>query len=204
MKTYRVNEIFWSLQGEGIRAGTANIFLRFSGCNLRCDMEAGPKSPGGFSCDTEFESGRAMTAQQIVDFIREIAPQAKWIICTGGEPALQLDEVLVEFLHELGYKLAIETNGTICVDGLGLDWITVSPKVAEHAIKQRLASEVRYVRGYGQAIPKTVVEAEHYCISPAFEGNQLDTKTLQWCINLVKENPAWRLSIQQHKAWSVR
>lgn len=204
MKTYRVNEIFYSLQGEGIRAGTANLFLRFTGCNMRCDLETGPKSPGGFACDTEFESGRAMTGQQIVDFMKELAHQADWIIATGGEPALQLDQELVGLFHDSGYKVAIETNGSINLNDLVLDWITVSPKVAEHAIKQLKADEVKYVRGYGQGVPKTVVRADHYLISPAFEGNELDAKTLKWCTDLVKENPQWRLSVQQHKTWKVR
>jgi hypothetical protein len=76
--------------------------------------------------------------------------------------------------------------------------------VAEHAIRQRRADEVKYVRGYGQGIPKTVVEAAHRLISPAFDGPVVHERTLRWCIQLVKENPPWRLSIQQHKLWSVR
>lgn len=203
-KKYRINEIFYSIQGEGIRAGTANFFLRFSGCNMKCDMEAGPLSPGGFKCDTEFESGRWMIGEEIITFMRELSLGGDWVIATGGEPALQLDYELINQFHSAKIHVAIETNGSINVDALGLDWITVSPKVAEHAIEQKRASEVKYVRGYGQAIPKTVVEAEHYLISPAFEGNELDTKTLQWCVKLIKENPKWRLSLQQHKQWLVR
>jgi organic radical activating enzyme len=198
LRRYRVNEIFYSLQGEGVRAGTPNLFLRMSRCNLACSVET-----HGFDCDTEFESGRWMTAEEIVAELRQLSEPCEWVILTGGEPALQVDEELIGALHGAGFRLAIETNGSVELPP-GIDWITVSPKVAEHAIRQRTANEVKYVRGYGQAIPKTVVEAEHHLISPAFEGDQVDPRTLDWCIRLCKENPPWRLSVQQHKLWRVR
>jgi len=198
MRDYLVNEVFYSLQGEGVRAGTPNLFLRFSKCNVACTKET-----HGFDCDTEFESGRRMTLEEIVEELRHLAESCDWVILTGGEPALQIDRELIDDLHEAGYKLAIETNGSVELLS-GLDWITVSPKVAEHAIRQRHADEVKYVRGYGQGIPKTVVEASHRLISPAFDGPEVDERTLRWCIQLVKENPPWRLSVQQHKLWSVR
>jgi 7-carboxy-7-deazaguanine synthase len=198
MDRYRVNEIFYSLQGEGVRAGTPNLFLRFSRCNLACKVET-----HGFDCDTEFESGRWMTLPEIVAEFRQLSSTCDWVILTGGEPALQADREMVDALHAAGYKLAIETNGSFPLPE-GIDWITVSPKVAEHAVRQRRANEVKYVRGHGQAIPKTVVEAEHYLISPAFEGAEADPRTLDWCIRLCKENPPWRLSVQQHKLWRVR
>jgi organic radical activating enzyme len=186
------------LQGEGVRAGTPNLFLRFSRCNLECRVET-----HGFDCDTEFESGRSMTLPEILAELRELSAACRWVILTGGEPALQVDTELVDSLHAEGYSLAIETNGSVEL-AAGIDWITVSPKVAEHAIRQRRADEIKYVRGYGQAIPKTVVEAEHYLISPAFDGAELDRRTLDWCIRLCRDNPPWRLSVQQHKHWSVR
>lgn len=197
-RRYQVNEIFYSLQGEGVRAGTANLFLRFSRCNLACTVES-----HGFDCDTEFESGRKMTAGEIVDELRQLSGDCRWVVLTGGEPALQLDGALITTLREAGYRLAVETNGSVELPP-GLDWITVSPKVAEHAIRQRSADEVKYVRGYGQGIPRTVVEAEHRLISPAFDGDRLDRRTLDWCLRLVRENPEWRLSVQQHKLWSIR
>lgn len=196
--TYRVNEIFYSLQGEGVRAGSANLFLRFSKCNLTCTRES-----HGFDCDTEFESGRRMTREEIVAELRRLAPDCRWVVLTGGEPALQVDGALVAALKEAGYRLAIETNGSVELPP-GLDWITVSPKVAEHSIRQRTADEVKYVRGHGQGIPETVVEADHYLISPAFDGDVLDRRTLEWCIGLVRDHPRWRLSVQQHKGWRVR
>jgi 7-carboxy-7-deazaguanine synthase len=195
---YLVNEIFYSLQGEGVRAGTANLFLRFARCNLACSVET-----HGFDCDTEFESGRRLALEEIAAELRALAPACRWVILTGGEPALQVDRELIDGLHAAGYRLAIETNGSRELPP-GLDWITVSPKVAEHALRQRTAHEVKYVRGYGQAIPATVVEAEHYLISPAFDGDDLDRRTLGWCLRLVRENPRWRLSVQQHKLWQAR
>ncbi|MDY7091682.1 MAG: 7-carboxy-7-deazaguanine synthase QueE [Acidobacteriota bacterium] len=198
MSTYQVNEIFYSLQGEGVRAGTANLFLRFSKCNLRCKRET-----HGFDCDTEFESGRRISLEEILEEMRQLSQDCRWVVLTGGEPALQVDRELIDGLHGAGYQLAIETNGSMELPE-GLDWITVSPKVAEHAIRQRRADEVKYVRGYGQEIVHTVVEADHYLISPAFDGENLDPRTLQWCIELVKNNPPWRLSVQQHKDWRIR
>ena len=198
MERYLVNEIFYSLQGEGVRAGTPNLFLRLSKCNLACKVET-----HGFDCDTEFESGRRMTLEEIVAEFRQLSAICDWVILTGGEPALQADRELIDGLHAAGYKLAIETNGS-CELPEGIDWITVSPKVAEHAIRQRRADEVKYVRGYGQGIPRTAVEAAHYLISPAFDGAEVDPRTLDWCIRLCRDNPPWRLSVQQHKLWKVR
>ena len=205
MKNYRVNEIFYSLQGEGLRAGVASVFVRLSGCNLLCDIEAGPKSIGGFKCDTEFVSGRAMTADQIAEESKRIAPACKWIILTGGEPALQVDTELTEKLHGEGYLIAIETNGSVALPKeLNLDWVTVSPKVAEHALEQLEATEVKYVRAYGQGVPVPRIMAVYHLISPAFKGGEIDPEAMAWCVKLCEENPKWRLSIQQHKIWGVR
>lgn len=241
-KTVVVNEVFYSLQGEGMRTGTANVFVRFTGCNLACSVEPGPRSPGGFDCDTEFMSGRRVTLDELrewVDQSQKIAlgkddgqfhliERCKWLILTGGEPGLQVDREFCDYFHGLGYKLAIETNGTVelpkkwvddstdaqaamaevvgegSVKDYLLDWITLSPKVAEHAVKQLWANEIKYVRGWGQGIPKPAATAEHYLISPAADGYTIHPKTMQWVMRLVLENPMWRLSCQQHKWWNVR
>jgi 7-carboxy-7-deazaguanine synthase len=144
-----------------------------------------------------------MTLDEIVAELKRHSPRCGWVILTGGEPALQIDPPLLERLHGEGYELAVETNGSVALPE-GIDWITVSPKVAEHAIRQLRAHEVKYVRGHGQAIPKTVVTADHYLVSPAFAGDEVDRAALGWCIRLVEENPPWRLSMQQHKIWRVR
>lgn len=201
---YYVNDIFYTLQGEGVRAGTPAVFLRFQGCNLKCNIEAGPLSPGGFACDTEFNSGRAMGSQEVVDAVVAAAGTCRWVVMTGGEPGLQVDRRLVEMLHEAGFKLAIETNGTRPVDKLGLDWVTLSPKVAEHAVVVEKADEVKYVRAYGQGIPRPQAKADHHLISPAFHGGTLDQRTLDWCVRLCLENPKWRLSLQLHQLVGIK
>lgn len=203
MNTYRINECFYSLQGEGIRAGTPNVFVRFTGCNLQCRQEPSEKSPGGFDCDTEFASGRTLSLKEIHAWVERCSEDCRWLILTGGEPGLQVDREFIDYWHGLGYQLAIETNGSIELPE-GLDWITCSPKVAEHAMRQLKASELKYVRCWGQGIPKPVCKADHYLISPAFSGLELAQETLQWCIKLCLENPPWRLSVQQHKQWAVR
>ena len=203
-KDYRINEIFYSLQGEGVRAGTPNVFIRFSGCNMACAKEPSERSPGGFDCDTEFESGVWMPADEIMGKVRSLAPHCRAIIWTGGEPGLQLTPDLVERFKAENYFQAIETNGSVQLPA-GLDWICVSPKVAEHALRLEAASEVKYVRNVGQGIPKPRIKADHYLISPAFEpGGTVPRGTLEWCIALCRDNPPWRLSLQLHKIWNVR
>lgn len=215
MKTYMVNETFYALQGEGMRAGVPSVFIRFSGCDLACDMEPSDKSPGGWRCDTEFVSGRRMTAEEILTEALQLVGEdglqlrSSWwnlisVIFTGGEPALQLTPGLVEQFNGAGFYTCIETNGAHDVSGLGLDWISCSPKVAEHAVRCMRASELRYVRGHGQGIPRPVCEAEHYLISPAFDGQSMDRRAVAWCVDLVKANPKWRLSLQTHKFLGIR
>lgn len=202
MPRYKINEVFLSVQGEGFRQGESSFFVRFSGCNLRCAIDPGKKSPGGFACDTEFLSGRKITADELLEWLR-VTGDCKWIILTGGEPMMQVDDYLIERLHNAGYKLAIETNGSYEVPDT-IDFISVSPKVAEHCIKQKTADEVRYVRGYGQALPRTVVKAKHHYISPAFNGVDIDEQTVEWCQKLIEDDSLWELSFQMHKVWDVR
>lgn len=192
-----MNDVFYSLAGEGVRAGCPSVFLRLARCNLRCDGRVIDQAYQPV-CDTEFESYQPMTADEVVAAVHEAGDSCDWVVLTGGEPGLQLDAALVGRLRSEGYRLAIETNGTVDLSDLGLDWVCVSPKVAEHAIRQRTAHEVKYVRGYGQGVPRTVVQADHYLISPAFHGGMLDRRNLEWCIRLCKDNPPWRLSVQIH------
>lgn len=207
---YWVNEMFYSIQGEGVRYGTPNVFVRFKGCNMACEMDAGPKSPGGFDCDTEFSSGMKMGAEDIEKGARRLATKAGYkkgqlnVIFTGGEPGLQLDKALVDHFKDLGWYTAIETNGSLDVSPLGLDFICVSPKVAEHCVRQKECDEVRYVRAHGQGIPKPATNAKHKLLSPAFNGITMDDENLRWCMQLVLENPDWRLSVQAHKLLVVQ
>lgn len=201
---YLVNEIFYSLQGEGVRAGTANVFVRLAHCNLRCQMAPGLLSPGGWDCDTEFEAQKKMTGKEILAEASERGNACLSVIFTGGEPLLQLDEYLIDLFRDAGWYVCIETNGSKALPSNKIDWVTVSPKVAEHAVQISIANEVKYVRAEGQPLPDPFCEAQYFLLSPAFAAEGLYRKNLEWCINLVKENPKWRLSVQQHKAWSVR
>ncbi len=196
MKRYSINEVFYSLQGEGARAGMANVFVRFSGCNLTCKMAS-----HGFDCDTEFTSGRMLSAEELEAEMSAVGMRCLNVILTGGEPLLQADADLITFLREHHWSIAIETNGSLVLPAR-MDWVTVSPKVAEHALQIAEADEVKYVRHHGQAIPHTRVRAIHKFLSPAW-GPEIE-KNLAHCINLCKENPEWRLSLQQHKIWKVR
>jgi organic radical activating enzyme len=193
--------MFYSLQGEGARSGTANVFVRFSGCNLACNLKE-----HGFDCDTEFVSGRSMSMDYIYEEADRIRGKngAKAVIWTGGEPGLQLDDELVTLFRTRGWYQSVETNGTKELP-TGLDWVSCSPKTAEHTLALKAATELRYVRRQGMGIPKPSIDAAHYFISPGFQPDgSLDSKDLGWCIRLAKENPLWRLSVQQHKLWNVR
>jgi 7-carboxy-7-deazaguanine synthase len=197
---YRINEIFFSIQGEGRLVGTPMVFVRFSDCNLRCSLQN-----AGFDCDTEFMSGGELELDAIFEKASEINPKKGWLLCTGGEPALQLDQLFVEQAKIEGWKLAIETNGTIPIPD-GFDWICISPKTAEHTLRQRSAHELKYVRQSGMGIPEPSIEAEHYLISPPFQPDgSIRMEDLSWCAELVKAHPArWSLSIQTHKLLGIR
>ncbi|HUI30382.1 MAG TPA: 7-carboxy-7-deazaguanine synthase QueE [Candidatus Acidoferrales bacterium] len=194
MPKLRVNEIFYSLQGEGARKGSANIFVRFAHCNLEC----------GF-CDTEFESFRELTVDELLEECSRFA--CKNIVFTGGEPLLQLTIDVVRAFKKPGYFLAIETNGTI-IPPKGLDWITVSPKVAEHVLAKNFRrihiNELKYVRNKSQGIPRSKVKADHYYISPEFDGDYPNEENIKHCIDLVKQNAEWKLSLQEHKLLKIR
>jgi len=200
--TYAVNEIFCALQGEGAKAGSRNVFIRFAGCNLRCN-----EKEHGFDCDTEFTSVyKTFTASDLTHEAHQVWGSSKYykrVILTGGEPALQIDESLIETLQGAGFEVAVETNGTKPLP-TGIDWISCSPKTAEHTLVLHHADELRYVRAVRQGVPKPRIKADHYYLSPAANTDGVQKENLKWCLKLVDENPMWSLSTQMHKLWGIR
>lgn len=196
----KVSELFYSLQGEGARIGTPTIFIRLQGCKTKFACAA-----SGIKCDTEFESGKEMTLEEIVKWIESNANQCKEITWTGGEPLDQLTEEMVMYFKSLGYYQAIETSG-LQPSVKGIDFICVSPKVAEHIVAKNFpegVNELRYVRHKGQSIPEPSIKAEHYWISPHSDGFNINSENLKHCINLCIEDGKWKMSLQNHKIWNV-
>ena len=201
--TLNVSEIFYSLQGEGYRKGEASLFVRLQGCSAK---HACYKS--GVICDTEFESGVEMD----LDYILGVAEEkgTRWITWTGGEPTDQLTEDMCWYVKEKGYKQSIECSG-IKQPTRFIDWIVLSPKIAEHVILKKWeqeedgfhCDELRWVRHEGQAIPNTKIKARHYYLSPHSDGFSINQENLQHCIKLCKDNPQWKLSTQEHKTWKI-
>lgn len=191
MKIYRVNEIFYSLQGEGFWSGTPMVFVRMSGCNLRCPF-----------CDTDHGSYAEMDSHRIISEVRNASSECRRICITGGEPALQIDDGLVADLHEAGYSLHIETNGTMELPS-GIDWITVSPKSdAVHspaaATVLRHADEIKLVF-LGTDVEKWAdYPAAHHFLQPCSCENTAET------VEYVLLHPRWRLSLQTHKYIDIR
>jgi organic radical activating enzyme len=196
----RVTEIFYSLQGEGARIGTPTIFIRLQGCKAKNACFA-----AGIKCDTEFESGKEMSVQDIIFWIVSNAKGCNEITWTGGEPLDQLTEEIISYFKKNNYYQAIETSGLHPAPN-GLDFICVSPKVAEHVIKKNFpkgVSELRYVRHKGQSIPEPSITADHYWVSPHSDGFTINSENMKHCINLCIENPKWKLSLQNHKLWNI-
>lgn len=194
MLKLHVNEIFYSLQGEGARKGSANVFVRFAHCNLSCEY-----------CDAKFESYAELEPQDILNECRKY--NCPNILFTGGEPLLQLTKDIVRLFKNEGYYIAIETNGMIRPLE-GIDWLTVSPKVEEGILESHFKdihiNELRYVRNVSQGIPRPQVKADYYFLSPEFEGENPIRKNIEHCIELVKKHPTWRLSVQEHKLLGIR
>lgn len=190
----KVNEIFYSLQGEGVRSGTASIFIRLSGCNLACDY-----------CDTDFAFGEIMSADQVLERISHYPCQQ--IIWTGGEPTLQLTDEIVAFFKEKGYWQAIETNGTHRIPH-GIDYIACSPKQNFEKIKTLIpeVDELRFPIKSGDVLPDIQIlpKAKKYLLSPIFDGNNVVRENIEYCIHLILNNPQWALSLQTHKLIGIR
>lgn len=189
-----VNEIFYSLQGEGGRAGEASIFIRLAKCNLACDF-----------CDTDYERGVKMSLEEV---FQQIEPYGcKWIIWTGGEPTLQLTDDIVARFKENGYMQAIETNGTRRV-AKGIDYITCSPKQHFEKVRELIpeVDELRFPIQKGDALPDISVlpKTNRYLLSPIFDDQEIIQENVDYCVELVKKNPRWALSLQVHKLIGIR
>lgn len=206
MTTYSAKEIFLTVQGEGGQAGRAAVFLRFAGCNLWNGLERDRALAICNFCDTDFVGtdgpggGKFRTADALAD-----AVQAAWtggetgrlVVCTGGEPLLQIDAPLIEALHARGFEIAVETNGTV-VAPPGLDWICVSPKT-DAPVVQTSGQELKLVFPQSRAMPERFehLDFERFYLQP-MDGADRDANT-QAAVAYCLSHPRWRLSVQTHK-----
>ena len=194
---YKINEIFYSLQGEGFHSGTPAVFVRFSGCNLRCTF-----------CDTQHQQGTMMSMQEIVEEVNK-HPFAPLVVLTGGEPSLFIDEAFVEELKQKTLKrIAIETNGTRPLPS-NLDWVTLSPKTAfeggdtEPCLLQR-CDELKVVY-LGQNLRQyNDIETHHRFLQPCYCEDIVQRQSnLKACVEAVMMHPGWRLSLQVHRVIGI-
>jgi organic radical activating enzyme len=190
----KVKEIFYSLQGEGGRQGEASIFIRLSGCNLKCDF-----------CDTDFSGGDMLKLTDILAVIKQFP--CRWIVWTGGEPTLQLTGEPIAFFKRAGYFQAIESNGHYPLPA-ALDYTVVSPKgEPDYARKiNPVVDEIRLPVKKGDAIPAfgRLPEAKSRFLSPVFTENVFATKeNINYCVEQIKQSTGWRLSLQIHKLISI-
>lgn len=210
--SYAVKEIFLTLQGEGAHAGRAAVFLRFAGCNLWSGREADrAKGPGACSrfCDTDFvgtdgDGGGRYDTTALADAVARLWPGAcaALVVCTGGEPLLQLDAPLVEALHGRGFEVAVETNGTREAPA-GIDWLCVSPK-AGGALAQRSGHELKLLYPQPGAMPEAFesLAFERFSLQPIDDAARDENTRLAvaYCV----AHPRWRLSLQTHKFTGIR
>lgn len=209
--TYSIKEIFYTLQGEGARAGRPAVFCRFSGCNLWSGREQDRASAICSYCDTDFVgtdgvlggkfADSAALAKKIDSLWPDTYTASKYVVFTGGEPLLQLDSALIASLHDAGFEIAIETNGTLPVPE-GVDWVCVSPKAGSELVVKR-GHELKLV------IPQEGVNLanfeslafDHFFVQP-MDNAARDANTrlaLETCL----KNPRWRLSLQTHKLLQI-
>ncbi len=203
---YSVKEIFLTLQGEGAHSGRTAVFCRFSGCNLWSGREADRASAVCQFCDTDFvgtngvQGGKFADAEVLANAIALCWGESdthRYVVCTGGEPLLQLDRALIDALHARSFTIAIETNGTIVVPA-GIDWICVSPKANADTIVTR-GHELKLVYPQAKDDPARYAqyEFEHFFLQP-MDGPKRD-ENVQAAISYCLAHPQWRLSLQTHK-----
>ena len=207
--SYIVKEIFYSLQGEGHQTGRAAIFCRFAGCNLWSGREEDRSIASCQFCDTNFidtngqNGGKFTSAQALAEKVATIGMMKHFplIICTGGEPLLQLDEPLIKAFHHIGFEIAIETNGTLPTPP-NIDWICVSPK-GNAPLKLQTGNELKLVFPQPNAPPELFeqLDFQYFFLQP-MDGPELKKNTqlaLRYCL----EHPQWRLSLQTHKLLGI-
>jgi 7-carboxy-7-deazaguanine synthase len=211
--SYRVKEVFYTLQGEGAQTGRPAVFCRFTGCNLWSGREQDRAKAICTFCDTDFRGidgpggGRYATAQALADRVLATWPAVSspdirpYVVCTGGEPLLQLDARLVEALHARGFEIAVETNGTRTAPP-GIDWICVSPK-ASAALRLNAGSELKLVYPQPEALPGRFsgLAFTYFYLQP-MDGPDLVANT-QRAIAYCMAHPSWRLSVQTHKLLGI-
>jgi 7-carboxy-7-deazaguanine synthase len=207
--SYAVKEIFYTLQGEGAHAGRPAVFLRFTGCNLWTGLEKDrDKGPGGCSrwCDTDFVGGtKYRTAADLFDAVAAHWPDPSvppFVVCTGGEPLLQLDAALVTAFNEAGWSVSVETNGTVDPPA-GKLWLTVSPKAGSE-LRVLRGNELKLVFPQVGAEPARFegLDFEHFFLQPMDSASQAENtqRALEYCL----AHPQWRLSLQTHKILDIR
>jgi 7-carboxy-7-deazaguanine synthase len=209
--TYAVKEIFYTLQGEGANTGRAAVFCRFAGCNLWTGREVDRADATCQFCDTDFVGtdgpggGRFATpellAQAVAAAWPDAAPGRRFVVCTGGEPLLQLDTQLLDAFHAEGFEVAVETNGTL-EPPPGIDWLCVSPKAGADLVV-RQGNEIKLVFPQAGADPKQFegMGFEHFFLQP-MDGLERQANTdaaLSYCLR----HPRWRLSLQTHKLLGI-
>lgn len=206
--SYSVKEIFYTLQGEGAQTGRSAVFCRFAGCNLWSGREQDRVSAVCKFCDTDFVGttglggGNFASATTLAATIERMWPAGsipgkRFVVCTGGEPLLQIDAHLIDALHACDFEIAVETNGTINAPA-GLDWICVSPK-AGATFRQRSGDELKLIYPQSGAEPEDFEELpfRHFFLQP-MDGPERDRNT-RLALNYCLEHPRWRLSLQTHK-----
>lgn len=209
--SYAVKEIFLTLQGEGAQAGRVAVFCRFAGCNLWSGREEDRAGAVCRFCDTDFvgmdgtDGGRYATADDLAAAIAAqwVAPAAdRFVVLTGGEPLLQVDDALVTALHGRGFAIAVETNGTLAPPD-GIDWICVSPK-ADANLRIRKGHELKLVYPQAENRPEDFagLAFERFSLQP-MDGPDLAENT-KAAIDYCLRHPQWRLSVQTHKALGIR
>lgn len=209
--TYTVKEIFYTLQGEGANAGRAAVFCRFSGCNLWTGREEDRSRAVCQFCDTDFvgvgpDGGKFSAPEDLADAIsrawRSDSDAERLVVCTGGEPLLQVDDKLVDAIHAAGFTIAVETNGTRVAPG-GIDWVCVSPKAGAPLV-QKSGSELKLVFPQPAAMPEQFenLDFENFFLQP-MDGPVVAENThlaIEYCM----AHPRWRLSLQTHKTVGIR